>query len=108
MQPIQIDMNSMAGGLKEPPPEEPRSSTELPGRPKPKASPKKSGYKTKGEAAASVVASETSIKTEVLQDLVQSVAALREEVATLKEERPRKKESRSEFSLVSSQGEQDL
>ncbi|CAE7897668.1 unnamed protein product, partial [Symbiodinium necroappetens] len=80
MQPIQVDMNSMTGGLKEPPPEEPRSSTELASRPKAKASPKKSGYKTKGEASASAAASETSIKTEVLQDLVQS--ALREEVAT--------------------------
>ncbi|CAE7501028.1 unnamed protein product [Symbiodinium necroappetens] len=107
IQPIQVDMGTIAGGLKEPPPEEPRSSTAATLPPKAKASPKKSGYKTRVEAAASSAASEVSIKTEVLQDLVHSVAALREEVATLKEERPRKKESRSEFSLVSSQGEQD-
>ena len=108
MQPIQVDMGTIAGGLKEPPPEEPRASTAATLPPKAKASPKKSGYKTRVEAAASSAASDVSIKTEVLQDLVHSVAALREEVATLKEERPRKKESRSEFSLVSSQGEQDL
>ncbi|CAE7437247.1 unnamed protein product [Symbiodinium sp. CCMP2456] len=57
--------------------------------------------------SASSAASEVSIKTEVLQDLAHSVAALREEVANMKEERPRKKESRSEFSLVSTPAEQD-
>ena len=105
--PIQNDMKHVMGGLQEPPPEPPRSSKELEVIPKVRASPKKSGYRPKAAASAPSVTSTDSIKTEVLENLVQTVASLREEVAAMKEERPRKKESRSEFSLVSSQ-EQDL
>ncbi|CAE7201192.1 RE2 [Symbiodinium sp. CCMP2592] len=103
MDPIKIEPGSSSGGLNEPPPEEPQSSKALDQQPKAKASPKRSGYKKTVTQSAPSVSSETSIKTEVLQTLVQTVAELKEEVANMREERPRKKEGRSEFSVVSSQ-----
>ncbi|CAE7779652.1 RE1 [Symbiodinium sp. CCMP2456] len=107
MEPITTGAEAAMGSLQEPPPEEPRFSMEPMSKSKAKASPKKGGYKGRSAPSAASAPSEVSIKTEVLQDLVHSVAALREEVANMKEERPRKKESRSEFSLVSSPAEQD-